>query len=331
MTPAWRSMASKASGGALDSRTSCPGGTPYSLTPLLTTMVGFTRASWRAMRENLRGLPTLSRYSPTTAVRSSSSQYCRASLPDTSARLPADRNERSPRPRRSALDSTATPSPPDWLNRARAPGLGRVGATEALRLTAGSVLMMPKLLGPITRIPLARARRTTSCWSSTPSSPSSANPLLTTTAPLTPRSTHWASTSGTEAAGTVTTARSTGPGTSDTEAWATEPPTSKASRLTTWTGPVNPPSVMACSTRAPKLEASAARPDHHDGTGVEQGPHAQRLRPVLARGHDGQGALGGVDVEGDLDDPVVEVVADLVAGLAEHPEHALVGRAGRRR
>jgi hypothetical protein len=134
------------------------------------------------------------------------------------------------------------------------------GATEALRLTEGSVLMMPKLLGPMTRMPLARASRTTSCCSSAPSGPASAKPLETTTAPLTPRSTHWASTSGTEAAGTVRTARSTGPGTSDTAAYASVPPTSNASRLTTWTGPAKRPSVIAWSTRAPKLEASRLAP-----------------------------------------------------------------------
>jgi hypothetical protein len=45
------------------------------------------------------------------------------------------------------------------------------------------VLTMPRALGPITRMPLPRARRTSARWASTPSGPLSANPLLTTSSP----------------------------------------------------------------------------------------------------------------------------------------------------
>ena len=62
------------------------------------------RSAWcgrrvRASRANLRGLPKLSRYSSTTSVAGSVSQYCSRSLPETSARLPAETKVDSPRPR----------------------------------------------------------------------------------------------------------------------------------------------------------------------------------------------------------------------------------------
>ena len=58
--------------------------------PDLTAITGLVRASTLASRANLRGLPNDSRYSSTTSVRSSPCQYCSRSLPETSARLPAD-------------------------------------------------------------------------------------------------------------------------------------------------------------------------------------------------------------------------------------------------
>src|SRR5450759_3428631 len=116
-------------------------------------MTGFLRDSRRAMRENLRALPMLSRYRPTTAVLGSSSQYCMQSLPDTSARLPAETKLDTPRPRRAAEASAATPRAPDWLNRPRPPTGGSCAAREALRRTAGLVLSRPIELGPRRRIP----------------------------------------------------------------------------------------------------------------------------------------------------------------------------------
>ncbi len=61
MTPDWRSISSSASRGSRDSRTVWPGGTPNVDRPDFTTMTGLERESRRAMRENLRGLPMLSR------------------------------------------------------------------------------------------------------------------------------------------------------------------------------------------------------------------------------------------------------------------------------
>jgi hypothetical protein len=54
--------------------------------PDFTAITGFVRASTRASRANLRGLPNDSRYSSTTSVRSSPYQNCSKSLPDTSDR-----------------------------------------------------------------------------------------------------------------------------------------------------------------------------------------------------------------------------------------------------
>ena len=58
--------------------------------PDLTATIGLDRDTRRAIRENLRGFPKLSRYSSTTSVAVSVSQYCSRSLPETSARFPAE-------------------------------------------------------------------------------------------------------------------------------------------------------------------------------------------------------------------------------------------------
>src|SRR5699024_11229833 len=75
-------------------------GTPCVDLPDLTATTGFLAATPRAIRENLRGFPIDSKYSKTTSVSSSSDQYCNKSLPETSARLPADTKLLRPKPRR---------------------------------------------------------------------------------------------------------------------------------------------------------------------------------------------------------------------------------------
>src|SRR4051794_41697417 len=116
-------------------------------------MIGLRRLTRRAIRENLRGLPIDSRYIITTSVDSSSSQYCRRSLPDTSARLPALTNVDRPRPRLFTFSRIAEPSAPDWQKKPARPRAGFREDSEALRLTSGSVLTMPRQLGPIRRRP----------------------------------------------------------------------------------------------------------------------------------------------------------------------------------
>ncbi len=147
----------------------------------------------------------------------SSSQYCSRSLPETSARLPTEAKEETPSPRRCAASSSATPIAPDWQKIPNRPAIGSAGASEALSGCSGAVLTRPNAFGPITRIPAARAWRTSARCRSRPSEPVSAYPAVTTTSPCTPCAPHSATTAGTACTGTATTARSTGPGISSTE------------------------------------------------------------------------------------------------------------------
>ena len=91
-------------------------------------------------------------------------------------------------------------------------------AREALRRTSGWELMTPKEFGPITRMPLVRAVRSSSRWRTSPSGPASANPAETTSRPLTPAPAQSRTTSRTDSAGTAMTARSTGASMSPTRA-----------------------------------------------------------------------------------------------------------------
>src|SRR4051794_38344014 len=116
-------------------------------------MIGLRRLTRRAIRENLRGLPIDSRYIITTSVDSSSSQYCRRSLLDTSARLPALTNVERPSPRLLTFSRMAEPRAPDWQKNPARPRGGITPDSEALIDTSGSVLMMPSALGPISRTP----------------------------------------------------------------------------------------------------------------------------------------------------------------------------------
>ena len=59
-------------------------------------------------------------------------QYCSRSLPETSARSPADTNVDRPSPRRSASASSAMPSAADWLKKPTRPG-ARQRAARASR------------------------------------------------------------------------------------------------------------------------------------------------------------------------------------------------------
>ena len=153
MIPAWRNIASTAAWGAEICRTVCPIGTPCVVRPDRTATTGLRSETRRAIRENLRGLPIDSRYIITTSVASSSSQYCRRSLPETSARLPALTNVEMPRPRFLTFSRIAEPSAPDWQKNPARPRAGITDDRDALTDTVGSVLMTPRQLGPISRRP----------------------------------------------------------------------------------------------------------------------------------------------------------------------------------
>ena len=69
-----------------------------------------------------------------------------------------------------------------------------------------------------------------------------------------------------------------------------------------------------------------ARADDGDRARVEHRAHAERLGPVLAGHRDGLGLVGGLDVEADLDDAVLDVPRHVVTGIGEHREHLAVLR-----
>ncbi len=109
------------------------------------------------------------------------------------------------------------PIAPDCVNRPMRPAPGIWGASEAFSRTSGAVLIRPKAFGPMSRMPYERAWRSRARWRSRPSGPDSAYPEERITRPRTPCSPQSRTTSGTWAAGTASTARSTGSGTSGTE------------------------------------------------------------------------------------------------------------------
>jgi len=111
----------------------------------------------------------------------------------------------------------ASPRAPDWDMNPTRPGRGTVGPKLASRHTRGSVLTMPRQLGPIRRMPAARQTASSSRWRSAPSGPISAKPAETTTMARTPLAAQSRAAWTTEGAGTASTARSTGPGTSSTD------------------------------------------------------------------------------------------------------------------
>lgn len=92
MTPACSNSACTLDS-SIDAATEASDGNVPVCRPDFTAMTGLVRASLRATRANLRGLPKVSRYSSTCSVFGSVCQYCIRSLPDTSARLPADTND----------------------------------------------------------------------------------------------------------------------------------------------------------------------------------------------------------------------------------------------
>ena len=111
----------------------------------------------------------------------------------------------------------ARPRAPLWDRNPTRPGSGTIGPKVASRSTCGSVFKIPRQLGPISRIPVARQTASSSRWRSAPSGPVSANPAEMTTMARTPLAAQSRAAWTTAGAGTTSTARSTGPGTSRTD------------------------------------------------------------------------------------------------------------------
>ena len=141
-------------------------------------------------------------------------------------------NDDAPSPASPMRSSSAPPIVPDSDSRATGPGPASGVANVAWRRTAGSVLITPRQLGPSSRMPKRRAIRRAAADSAAPSGPDSAKPAEITITARTPLRPHSRTTSGTSAAGTTTTARSTGPSMASRDGWARTPATWSASRLT---------------------------------------------------------------------------------------------------
>ena len=190
----------------------------------------------------------------------SSSQYWRRSLPLTSALFPRDTKVEIPRPSSAERASNAMPRPPDCDAKPTLPAIGRNGAKVASIAIAGFVLTTPMQLGPIMRIPLRRAVSTRSCSARPCAASTSAKPAEITTSPCTCFRTQSSTTAATPAAGTHTTARSTGPGTASTVGYACTPATDVAFGLMGCTGPQKSPASRLRSTPLPMVPVRRLAP-----------------------------------------------------------------------
>jgi len=122
MMPAWWKSASSLTLAVatriVDGRTRVPecevvaARAPAAERPPLTARIGVVRATRRAMREKCRGSPKDSRYSITRLVSWSDSQYCRRSVAEMSALLPAETNAENPVACVRASSMTAVPRLP---------------------------------------------------------------------------------------------------------------------------------------------------------------------------------------------------------------------------
>ena len=92
-------------------------------------------------------------------------------------------------PRASARDSRAPIRLPLWLTSPQVPTRSRSTAKAALAVSAigGSVLTVPMLLGPTSRMPVSRTMRVRSSCSEAPATPASAKPPARIDATFTPR------------------------------------------------------------------------------------------------------------------------------------------------
>src|SRR5664280_1470482 len=132
------------------------------------------------------------------------------SLPLTSARLPAETNVDRPSLRCATDSRIAMPSAPDWEKKPILPRPGEIGAKVAFSEIAGSVLMTPRQLGPITRMPLANAVTTNWRSAARPADPVSPKPEEMITSPRTDLRAHSSTTAATLAAGVAITATDRG-------------------------------------------------------------------------------------------------------------------------
>ena len=185
------------------------------------------------MRANLRGLPSDSRYSAITEVRSSCSKKHSRSFGLTSSLFPTDTKADRPRPAARVCSPSTTPTAPDCETRAsRPPGNDSGKAKVAFNLISGSVFATPRQFGPTIRIPCRRATLSISVSTAAPDRPVSPKPAVMMVTARTPIEAASSITPGTADAGTATMARSTGSGTDKSAGNAGTPQTARAAGLT---------------------------------------------------------------------------------------------------
>jgi hypothetical protein len=126
---------------------------PIVPSPARTATIGRRRATRRAMRANLRGLPKVSVYIAMTRVRASSSQNWSRSLPEMSALSPSETNDDTPRSSRRASSRNDAPSDPDCIDTPTGPAFSVPGARWASNGASSAVVKTPMLPGPMIRTP----------------------------------------------------------------------------------------------------------------------------------------------------------------------------------
>ena len=106
-----------------------------------------------------------------------------------STSLPTEISREKPMPRASARDSSAPIRLPLWLTSPQLPARSLSTAKAALAVSAigGSVLTVPMLLGPTSRMPVSFTMRSSSSCSDAPAAPASAKPPARIDATFTPR------------------------------------------------------------------------------------------------------------------------------------------------
>ena len=276
-------------------------------------------ASRRAKRENLRGLPNDSRCSTASRVRSSPCHHSSMSLPLTSYLSPVDTAVDTPRPsRRSSLlhrdrDPAGLGDQADRSGGCRLcegrvephRGVG-VGDAEAVRPDHPHVVAADR----VEQAP-GEHRVAGQAGADHQQCPHPLAPAL-----LGHR--------GTAAAGTHSTARSTGSVSSSTERWQVTPHTWSACGFTAARRPVKPARTRLCSTAWPDRVRPAARADDHHRAWREDRDQACDVRALLARGEGVQVALGRVEVELDVHLTVVDEPQHRQADVGQHLPDALV-------
>ncbi len=216
------------------------------------------------------------------------------------------------------------PSAPDCEKNPTRPEPGRSGARVALSRTSGAVLATPSALGPITRIPWARASATSRRSATVPLPPASANPDADHHERL-----HALREAGVhdlvdargrdgdhgevDLVGDVGD-RGVGPHSAHRPGLGVD----RVDRA----GEVGAQQVRQHGVA--DLGRVGGRPDHRDRRRMQHVVHAARLGPLLAGVADGERALGGVDVELQVQHALGERPAHLVAGIAEDPHHLVV-------